>query len=59
MKDDKYFFRFDLEPGKTLKKNHILKTTIKPLVSIITTIVNYNPLKRFICLTSQRIINPT
>lgn len=39
MKDDKYFFDFDKEPGKELN-NYIKHTGEKPLVSIITSYYN-------------------
>lgn len=56
MKDDKFFWNYENEPGKTLKKQYKKDTCKKPLVSIITSYYNSN---EFMWQTINCVLNQT
>lgn len=56
MKDDKFFWDYKKEPGKTLKDDYIKDTKDKPLVSIITSYYNS---QEFMWQTINCVLNQT
>lgn len=57
MKDDKYFWKYEMEPGLTLKKDYLKKQNDDtPLVSIITSYYNAN---EFMWQTINCVLNQT
>lgn len=56
MKDDKFFWNYEKEPGKVLKNDYIKGTEEKPLVSIITSYYNS---QEFMWQTINCVLNQT
>lgn len=56
MKDDKFFWSYEKEPGKVIKKDYIKDTKEKPLVSIITSYYNS---QEFMWQTINCVLNQT
>ena len=56
MKDDKFFWNYEKEPGKVLKNDYVKDTGEKPLVSIITSYYNS---QEFMWQTINCVLNQT
>lgn len=56
MKDDKFFWNYEKEPGKVLKNDHLKDAGEKPLVSIITSYYNS---QEFMWQTINCVLNQT
>lgn len=56
MKDDKFFWKYEYEPGKKLKNNETRKSNIEPIISIVTSYYNAN---EFMWQTINCVLNQT